>query len=161
MPVYYSTGSIWKAFAWTALAGIAEPLGGLLAFLVLSGNQQHAVYGAVFGLVAGIMTALSLKYASTNFSARGFAWKCRFDCLPFSWVGCATLCSSGTVSAPQGAAAHGAQVWQCGRGVLEHNGWDGHHGRQPSTAQRHWSVNILSSTLLIITADPCAHAMNT
>lgn len=62
MPVYYSTGSVWQAFAWTALAGVAEPLGGLLAFLVLSGDQQHALYGAVFGLVSGIMTALSLKY---------------------------------------------------------------------------------------------------
>jgi ZIP family zinc transporter len=36
LPVYYATGSRWRAFAWSALSGAAEPLGGLIGYAVLS-----------------------------------------------------------------------------------------------------------------------------
>ncbi len=94
MPVYYATGSAWKAFAWTALAAVAEPLGGLLAFLMLSGDQQYQVYGAVFGLVAGIMTTLSFKYA-------GGGWLSQEYHVAFT-----------PPHTQQGTATHGAQVWR-------------------------------------------------
>ncbi|MFO7756723.1 MAG: zinc transporter ZupT [Bacteroidales bacterium] len=55
VPVYYATGSRKKAFWWAALSGLAEPLGALFGFLILSLFQSQTVLGYVFALVAGIM----------------------------------------------------------------------------------------------------------
>lgn len=42
---------------------------------------------------------------------------------------------------PQGAAANGTQIWQCRRGVLEHNGRHGHHGAQSDAVECDWNVS--------------------
>jgi len=59
MPVYYATGSKWKAFLWATLAGWSEPLGALIGYVALGNNFSDAAFGVVFGLVAGIMVFLS------------------------------------------------------------------------------------------------------
>ena len=59
VPVYFGTGSRWKAFAWSALSGLSEPAGALLAFLVLGPFLSAAMLGTIFGAVAGIMLAIS------------------------------------------------------------------------------------------------------
>lgn len=41
-------------------AGITEPFGGLLAFLVLLGNDSRVTFGILFGVVAGMMVYISL-----------------------------------------------------------------------------------------------------
>lgn len=60
MPIYYATGSKWKGFLWAFLSGVSEPVGGLMGFLVLTGNQDLA-FAIVFGLVAGMMIYISIK----------------------------------------------------------------------------------------------------
>jgi ZIP family zinc transporter len=57
VPIYYSTGSRWKGFAWGTFSGISEPLGALLGWLVLNGSDFSGIaYGVLFGCTAGIMT---------------------------------------------------------------------------------------------------------
>lgn len=49
-----------QAFLWGSLTGFAEPLGGLLGFLVLD-QEEPLTFAVVFGLVAGIMAFVSFK----------------------------------------------------------------------------------------------------
>lgn len=60
IPIYYSTGSRKKAFYYSLLSGLAEPLGALLAFLVLMPFLNDVVLGAVVAAVAGIMVYISI-----------------------------------------------------------------------------------------------------
>lgn len=58
-PLYYGTGSRWKAFAFSALSGLSEPLGALLAFTILRPFINPLLLGVLFAWVAGIMLYLS------------------------------------------------------------------------------------------------------
>lgn len=60
IPVYYATGSRRKAVAATAISALAEPTGALIGYLVLAPFLTQAVFGAVFGLIAGVMVFLAL-----------------------------------------------------------------------------------------------------
>lgn len=60
VPVYYATGSKGKAVLATFLSGLAEPLGALLGYLVLAPFLSDAIFGAVFGIIAGAMVFLAL-----------------------------------------------------------------------------------------------------
>lgn len=67
VPVFYATGSRMKAFTLSALSGLAEPVGALLAVLVLflifgSGGAvvPPELMGVLFASVAGIMVYISL-----------------------------------------------------------------------------------------------------
>lgn len=60
VPIYQATGSRAKAFAYSFLSGLAEPLGALLGWLVLMPFITEAVFGVVFAAVAGIMVFISL-----------------------------------------------------------------------------------------------------
>lgn len=60
VPIYYATGSKKKAFWYSFLSGISEVFGAILGYLVLRPYFSDAVYGAVFGSVAGIMVYISL-----------------------------------------------------------------------------------------------------
>jgi len=61
MPVYFSTGSKLKGFLWSLASGVSEPIGGLVGYLVLYGNNMSDVaYGVLFALVAGIMVYISI-----------------------------------------------------------------------------------------------------
>lgn len=55
VPVFYGTGSRGKAFLYSALSGLSEPLGALIAYLCLAPFLNSATLGGVFGVVAGIM----------------------------------------------------------------------------------------------------------
>ena len=59
-PVYAATGSRSKAFWWSFLSGIAEPIGAGLAALVLMPFLNEATLGYVLAGVAGIMVFISL-----------------------------------------------------------------------------------------------------
>lgn len=59
-PIYYATGSKKKAMGYTMLAGLAEPLGGLAAFLLLYQFMSDTLFGLVFAFVAGIMVYISV-----------------------------------------------------------------------------------------------------
>lgn len=64
VPIYYATGDRRKAFAYSLLSGMAEPVGAGVAFLALSlltgGAIPPQIMGLTFGGVAGIMVYISL-----------------------------------------------------------------------------------------------------
>jgi ZIP family zinc transporter len=67
VPVFYATGSRKKAFAYSFLSGIAEPIGALVAYLgvyLFMGQGNEAlppqVMGIMFAGVAGIMVYISI-----------------------------------------------------------------------------------------------------
>lgn len=59
MPIYYSTKSKSKSLIITFLSGMAEPVGALVGFFLLSSIFNGTVFGIVFALVAGIMVYIS------------------------------------------------------------------------------------------------------
>jgi len=59
VPVYCATNSRRKAFGWTILSGLGEPLGALLAYLILMPVLNDTVFGVLFAVVAGIMVYIS------------------------------------------------------------------------------------------------------
>lgn len=59
-PIYAATGSRSKAFWWSFLSGVAEPVGALLAAVVLLPFLNEAVLGGLLSAVAGIMVFISL-----------------------------------------------------------------------------------------------------
>jgi ZIP family zinc transporter len=59
-PVYAATGSRGKAFLWSFLSGVSEPLGALLAALILLPFLNEAVLGYVLSVVAGIMIFIAI-----------------------------------------------------------------------------------------------------
>lgn len=60
VPIYFATGSKKKAFFYSFLSGLSEPLGALVGFLILMPFMSESVMGIVFALVAGIMVFISL-----------------------------------------------------------------------------------------------------
>lgn len=60
VPIYQSTGSKNKAFWYTFFSGFAEPVGGILGYLLLKPFINNTSFGIVFALVAGIMVYISL-----------------------------------------------------------------------------------------------------
>eukprot|EP01062_Namystynia_karyoxenos_P053627 TRINITY_DN4352_c2_g1_i1.p2 TRINITY_DN4352_c2_g1~~TRINITY_DN4352_c2_g1_i1.p2 ORF type:complete len:428 (+),score=170.59 TRINITY_DN4352_c2_g1_i1:92-1285(+) len=60
MPVYYASGSKWKALLWCTLSGISEPIGGILGWAVLRSVFTDAVFGVAFGAVGGMMVYIVL-----------------------------------------------------------------------------------------------------
>ncbi|MEA3447742.1 MAG: zinc transporter ZupT [Bacteroidota bacterium] len=60
VPIYYATASRKKAFKWSFLSGLAEPIGAIIAFLILMPFFTPLVMGIVFASVAGIMIFISL-----------------------------------------------------------------------------------------------------
>ena len=48
------------AFAVTLLAGLATVIGGALGYFILAPFMSFSVYGAVFGVIGGVMVFLAL-----------------------------------------------------------------------------------------------------
>ena len=60
VPVYFATHNKGYAFGASLLSGLAEPVGALIGYLLLSRVLTPAVFGGVFGVIAGIMVFLAL-----------------------------------------------------------------------------------------------------
>lgn len=60
IPVYYATCSRKKAFKWSLLSGLSEPIGALVGYAILRPFLSDTVFGAIFAAVAGIMVFISL-----------------------------------------------------------------------------------------------------
>jgi len=67
VPIFYATGNRKKAFIYSFLSGLAEPVGAAIAYVALrffvggdSGAIPSQVMGVLFGGVAGIMVYISL-----------------------------------------------------------------------------------------------------
>ncbi|HNQ67150.1 MAG TPA: zinc transporter ZupT [Bacteroidales bacterium] len=59
VPIYFATGSKKKAMRLSFLSGLAEPLGALIAFLIIMPFINDTVLGIIFAVVAGIMVFIS------------------------------------------------------------------------------------------------------
>ncbi|MHB1318195.1 MAG: zinc transporter ZupT [Anaerolineae bacterium] len=60
VPIYYATGDRRRAFRWSALSGMAEPIGALAGYLLIRPLLTPALMGILFAGVAGIMVFISL-----------------------------------------------------------------------------------------------------
>ncbi len=60
VPVYYATNSKQKAILACLLSAIAEPVGAALGYFILAPFLTPAVFGCVFGVIAGAMVFLAL-----------------------------------------------------------------------------------------------------
>lgn len=67
VPIYYATGDRKKAFIYSSLSGLAEPVGAIIAYIVIlfflggdTGVVPPQVMGILFGGVAGVMVYISL-----------------------------------------------------------------------------------------------------
>lgn len=59
VPIYQATGSKRKAFCYSFLSGLAEPVGALIGWLLLMPVMNDLAYGLIFASVAGIMVFIS------------------------------------------------------------------------------------------------------
>ena len=60
IPIYYATGSRKKAFTYSFLSGLSEPLGAVIGYFLLTSFMLDSLMGAVFSMIAGIMVFISL-----------------------------------------------------------------------------------------------------
>ena len=60
VPVFYATGNKTYAFVACLLSGLAEPIGAILGYALLRPYLSDAVFGSVFGIIAGVMVFLAL-----------------------------------------------------------------------------------------------------
>lgn len=60
VPIFFATASRKKAFKWSFLSGLSEPVGAAIGFLILMPILNEMIMGWVFAMVAGIMVFISL-----------------------------------------------------------------------------------------------------
>lgn len=60
VPIYIATNSKTLAITASFLSGLAEPIGAAIGYLILAPFLTEAVFGGVFGMIAGVMVFLSL-----------------------------------------------------------------------------------------------------
>jgi len=80
VPIFYATGNRRKAFTYSFLSGLAEPVGALAGYFILRPFLNDVVIGALFAAVAGIMVFISLdellptarKYGKGHIAILGF-----------------------------------------------------------------------------------------
>ena len=67
VPIFYATGNRKKAFFWSFLSGLAEPIGAIIGYMAIrffvgdeSGVIPSNIMGILFSIVAGIMVYISL-----------------------------------------------------------------------------------------------------
>ena len=60
VPIYYATGDKKKAFIYSFLSGMSEPVGAIIGYFFLRNYFNDLTFGIVFAMVAGIMVFISL-----------------------------------------------------------------------------------------------------
>ncbi|TYT26002.1 zinc transporter ZupT [Luteimonas viscosa] len=60
VPVYFATHNKAYAFIACLLSGLAEPIGAIIGYVLLRPYLSDAVFGGVFGFIAGVMVFLAL-----------------------------------------------------------------------------------------------------
>jgi ZIP family zinc transporter len=74
--IYYATKSRKKAFLAALLSGAAEPIGGVLAFLLFKDNLNMYTISIIYSVAAGIMVYISLEELFVNARKYGDAAWC-------------------------------------------------------------------------------------
>jgi len=71
-PLYVALNSRFKAILFTSIVSLLQPLGALIAYLVMGGHHNNTgenpgvVYGAIFAVTAGTMTAIAVQLFETR-----------------------------------------------------------------------------------------------
>ncbi len=60
VPIHHATGSKRKAFKYSFLSGLAEPIGAIVGFVLLTPFMSDSLFGFLFAAVAGIMVFISI-----------------------------------------------------------------------------------------------------
>ena len=60
VPIYHATGSRRRAFKYSFLSGLSEPVGAVIGYFLLRNYLSESMFGIVFAIVAGIMVYISL-----------------------------------------------------------------------------------------------------
>jgi ZIP family zinc transporter len=60
VPLYFATGSRKKAFFYSFLSGLSEPVGAMIGYFLLLPYFNDFIFGLLFAVVAGIMVFISL-----------------------------------------------------------------------------------------------------
>lgn len=60
VPIFFATGDRKKAFSYSFLSGLSEPVGAMVGYFLLMRFFNEAMFGIVFASVAGIMVYISL-----------------------------------------------------------------------------------------------------
>lgn len=60
VPIYFATGKRSKAFLYSFLSGLSEPLGAIIGYFLLKSFLDERLFGIIFASVAGIMVYISL-----------------------------------------------------------------------------------------------------
>ena len=61
IPIYYSTNNKLKAFFYTLISGMSEPLGALISYLFLSKFVNNTILGIIYAVIAGMMINISIN----------------------------------------------------------------------------------------------------
>ena len=61
IPIYYATKSRSKAFWYSFVSGLAEPIGAVVGYFILKQFFDDSIFGIIFASVAGIMVYISLN----------------------------------------------------------------------------------------------------
>lgn len=61
IPIFYSTKSKSKAFLYTLISGISEPIGALISYLFLSKFVNDTILGIIYSVIAGMMINISIN----------------------------------------------------------------------------------------------------
>lgn len=60
VPIYYATGDKRKAFKYSFLSGLAEPIGAFVGYVLMRRFFNEVTFGLIFASVAGIMVFISI-----------------------------------------------------------------------------------------------------
>ncbi|HSN58462.1 MAG TPA: zinc transporter ZupT [Clostridiaceae bacterium] len=60
VPIFFATGDRKKAFTYSFLSGLTDPIGALIFYLLLMPFMSHVLMGVIFAGIAGIMVFISL-----------------------------------------------------------------------------------------------------
>lgn len=79
VPIFYATENRKKAFLYSFISGLAEPIGAIVGYLILGTILNELAFGVIFGMLAGIMMYISLgellpsarEYGETHLSVYG------------------------------------------------------------------------------------------
>jgi len=61
IPIYYSTNSKLKAFIYTLISGLSEPIGAIIAYLFLAKYVDDTILGLIYSIIAGMMINISIN----------------------------------------------------------------------------------------------------
>lgn len=60
VPIYYSTGNRKRAFWYSFLSGLAEPVGAIIGYFLLLQFFNDTVFGVIYAAISGIMVFIAL-----------------------------------------------------------------------------------------------------